>query len=233
MRTSSRPVPPALQGWRGRCGAWVRRRTLISRATTSRCDAASSTAPARAPRLRWVQRRPGGHGERTNGRAVFTLPERAARIDTPAVSLISLAVAKSPLALGHPATRRARTDNTSPLGAIAAHHTGGRDAASHAPPGSDVVSEPTHHLGTSVIRTSSGDLKGVCDPSLHAPLHGALVVQRCWHVPTHKRPTPGCRPTWDGLASDEVAARLPPVPQHRGQQIRRLAFRQPRPSRQA
>jgi hypothetical protein len=53
----------------------------------------------------------------------------AACSDQPAISLFPPAVPVSPLALGHLNTHRTRTESTSRLGAIAARHTGGRDAA--------------------------------------------------------------------------------------------------------
>ncbi len=129
----------------------------------------SASTPARAPRLRgskaWGQRKPGGHGERTNGRAVSIPRARAVRSERPAVILSSPAVPVSRLALGHPDTHRVRTGSTSPLGAIAARRTGDRDAAWHGPQGSGAASEQMDHQSTWVTHLSSGDLRGVRAPS--------------------------------------------------------------------
>ena len=65
--------------------------------------------------------------------------------DGEAVIVAPPAVPGSLRVLGHRDARRARTGNTSPLGAIAARHTAGRDAASHGPQRSGVASEPTVH----------------------------------------------------------------------------------------
>src|SRR5712691_11014048 len=109
-----------------------------------------------APRMResphGVQRRPVGHGERTDGRAVSTPRESATRRDGPTCILFAPAVPVSPLALGHPDTHRTRTGSRSPSGAIAACHTGGRDATWHGPQASGAVLAQTGHPWTWVTR---------------------------------------------------------------------------------
>ena len=153
----------------------------------SRWQPPDAATPRPAPHLRgskdWMQRRPVGHEERINGRAVSTRRESAARSERPAVILSSPAVRASPLALGHPDTHRARPGSRSRLGAIAVRHTGGRDAAWHGPQGSGGALAPMCHPWTWGTRTSSGDVRGVGASPLHATLPGALAAQRCWRMP--------------------------------------------------
>ncbi len=131
---------------------------------------------------------------------------------------------------GHPETHRTRTGRTSCLAATGARHTADRDAAGHGPRGSDGASAPRRHLWTWGRRTSSGDVRGGDAPSLHVTLPGALVAERCWRVPAQRRRgVDPCRTA----AAPVGGGWVPPVPEHRRQQIRRLTFGQPRPDREA
>ena len=65
--------------------------------------------------------------------------------DEPVISLSPPAVPGFPVGLGHPDTHRTRIGSRSPLAAIGARHTAGRDAAWHGPPGSDGALEPKAH----------------------------------------------------------------------------------------
>src|SRR5215831_20823479 len=85
----------------------------------------------------------------------------SARTDEPGLSLAPPAGPVSPLALGYPDTHRARAERRSSLGAIAARHTGGRDAARHGPQGSGGMSARTRHLWPGRTRLSSGDGRDV------------------------------------------------------------------------
>ena len=90
------------------------------------------------------------------------------------------------LVSGRPDTHRGRIDNRSVLGAIAAHHTAGRDAAWHGPQGSGVALEPMRHQWTCGTRPSSGDVRGVRAPS--PALEGVWCSgrpARLAHGPTH------------------------------------------------
>jgi hypothetical protein len=96
---------------RGRCdgrASMAQAGLAGSRQTLRRRLQHGVSTPARAPRLResadWVQRRPSGHKDRTNGRAVSTPCASSPRSDGPAVILSSPAVPVSPLAWGHPDT---------------------------------------------------------------------------------------------------------------------------------
>ena len=107
------------------------------------------------------------------GGAVSSPRPCSARTDEPVLSLAPPAGPGSPWALGYPDAHRARTERRSPLGAMAAHHTGGRDAAWHGLQGSGGMSARTRYLWTWGTRLSSLDGRGVGAPLQHATLSGA------------------------------------------------------------
>jgi len=139
-------------------------------------------------------------------------PGASARRDVPAVILSSPAVRVCPLALGHPDTPRVCIGRRSPRGAIAARHTGGRDAAWHGPQRSGAASEPTHHLLTWATRTSSRDVRGIRlpSPALDAAWFfgpPALLA----HADTRVQGAAGVSPRVRRLAACVIPASLWPV----------------------
>src|SRR5262249_24652842 len=120
--------------------------------------------------------------------------------------------------LSHLDTHRTRIESTSPLAAIVVRHTGGRDAAWHGPPGTGAASVPKAHQvlsGTMLLWDHQGSrCPSPTRDALRCTGRGALPVCTCtrhWHG--------GPR----GAVWPRTSGSLVPIPEHRGEQFRRLA----------
>jgi hypothetical protein len=144
---------------------------------------------------------------------------RATRRERPVVILCAPAVLGSPVGLGHPDTHRMRTCSTSPLAATVAHHTVDRDVAWHGRPESDGASAPMRHPLPYVRGASSRHVTGVCVPSRHARMSGALA-RPAW-LACAGTATSVYHPAWDsqvagrGLVSPNPRVLRPAAPRPR------------------
>jgi hypothetical protein len=143
------------------------------------------------------------------------------------VILGAAAVPACPVVSGRPDTYRAHIGSRSRLGAIAVRHTGGKDAAWHGPRETGAASVQAHQgsSGTMLLWDHQG---ARCpSPARDAFRYAGRAVRLVCTRMRHRHGGPR------GAVWLQANGWLVPIPEHRGQQLRRLAFGQPCLSRNA